>query len=578
MKSPRRGLQPLVLLIFLSSSLVSAYRDATLPCQENFQCNSGLYCSNATSQCTVLGDLGAPCGGVHEACLSMRCGATGVCEAQLPVNSTCTMNHDCLGGYCATGTCVASKDLGGACAQGYECLSGYCGATTNSSGTCAPLLMENVACAQDSDCAGGRCKTTTNSSVCSSRQPNAGACTDNADCLSLRCVAATCTEPLAAGATCTQPNDCYGLSCDASTSTCAGGPVGNATAAGTASPNATATPMTQAPGSSGNSTVMPTDTATPPPSQNGTNMPPSNIFNQEEGLVEDDSGEVPTNESVIDMTVAPGNSTTTAPQRQCPAFRTSGELRVAVEEWVNVNGSEAALIEKYCDISLWNVSLVDDMTGLFQGYELFNENISIWNTGSVTDMSRIFFDASSYNGDLSNWDTSKVTSVASAFQGASSFAGDLSAWNTSQVTSMGDMFRAAPMFNADISFWETGRVRDMSTMFWEATSFNVDLSPWDVFRVRDFSSAFLNATAFSQQLCWQFRENANVISMFCGTNGASIKADCICEQDLYYEEECVRESLVPETTCSPPSLDKSSAVKGSLVFGAILLLLNTLAM
>ena len=45
---------------------------------------------------------------------------------------------------------------------------------------------------------------------------------------------------------------------------------------------------------------------------------------------------------------------------QFQTFQTAGELRVAVGQYMN--GTEE-LVAKYGDISLWNVSLVDDMTG-----------------------------------------------------------------------------------------------------------------------------------------------------------------------------------------------------------------------
>ena len=46
---------------------------------------------------------------------------------------------------------------------------------------------------------------------------------------------------------------------------------------------------------------------------------------------------------------------------QFQTFQTAGELRAAVDQYMN-NGKEEAMA-KYGDISVWNVSLVDDMTG-----------------------------------------------------------------------------------------------------------------------------------------------------------------------------------------------------------------------
>jgi hypothetical protein len=101
--------------------------------------------------------------------------------------------------------------------------------------------------------------------------------------------------------------------------------------------------------------------------------------------------------------------------------------------------------------------------------------------------------------------------------------------------------------------------KPISTTCREATSFNVDISNWKVIKVKDLSSMFRNATAFDQKLCWQFHESAIILNMFCGSKGGTISPDCICSQDLYYDEKCVRKSTLEETTCDPPSLKEGSA-------------------
>jgi hypothetical protein len=97
-----------------------------------------------------------------------------------------------------------------------------------------------------------------------------------------------------------------------------------------------------------------------------------------------------------------------------------------------------------------------------------------------------------------------------------------------------------------------------------------------VFRVRDLSGAFLDASSFSAQLCWQMRETTSVLRMFCGTNGATIRSECVCEVDLYYDEECVNPARVQQTTCEPEteasisSIERKPNLGWCLVVGTVL--------
>ena len=92
----------------------------------------------------------------------------------------------------------------------------------------------------------------------------------------------------------------------------------------------------------------------------------------------------------------------------------------------------------------------------------------------------------------------------------------------------------------------------------------MNLTTWNVIRAQDLSGMFRNATSFSQKLCWQLRENANVQVMFCGSNGGGFQEDCICSHDLYYDETCVRPSVVAEAICDP---DFAKSAAAATVFG-----------
>ena len=224
--------------------------------------------------------------------------------------------------------------------------------------------------------------------------------------------------------------------------------------------------------------------------------------------------------------------------------QTTAALQTAVDLWVSDSASAVAV---YGDINSWDVSLITDMSNIFNGKETFNDDISAWDVSSVTDMVSMFsgatdfnqdlsswntssvtlmnfmfgsqFDSSSFNQDLSSWDVSNVTSMAGIFYGATDFNQDLSSWDVSNVTDMKWMFDGANNFNGDISTWNVSNVTDMGYMFYGATDFNQDLSSWDVSNVTSMSSMFRNASIFNQDLSsWDVSNVTDMRSMFDGAN------------------------------------------------------------
>ena len=74
-------------------------------------------------------------------------------------------------------------------------------------------------------------------------------------------------------------------------------------------------------------------------------------------------------------------------------FSTKAELQTAITEYIKYNNSNA--IDKYGNISTWDVSNITDMSYLFYGNTpyLFNGDISNWDVSNVTDMSYMFYNA-----------------------------------------------------------------------------------------------------------------------------------------------------------------------------------------
>ena len=231
-------------------------------------------------------------------------------------------------------------------------------------------------------------------------------------------------------------------------------------------------------------------------------------------------------EGITTPTPTPTPTTTATPTplpcclplcRRCHyKFDNSEDLKTALGEYI-VNKTNA--IDKYGDISTWDVSSVTDMSGLFQFQHAtsFNEDISNWDVSSVTNMSNMFTDAKVFNQDLSNWNVSSVTDMTGMFRNAEAFNQDISNWNVSSVTDMTGMFRNAEAFNQDLSRWDVSNVTNMSNMFRDATSFNGNISNWNVSSVSSMSGMFFGATAFNGNIKnWNVSNVRDMSAMFYG--------------------------------------------------------------
>jgi len=68
------------------------------------------------------------------------------------------------------------------------------------------------------------------------------------------------------------------------------------------------------------------------------------------------------------------------------------------------------------DISLWNVSKVENMCGMFYGCANFNSDINNWDVSNVEDMRYMFYGCKKFNCDLSKWDVSNVEDMRWMFE------------------------------------------------------------------------------------------------------------------------------------------------------------------
>lgn len=148
----------------------------------------------------------------------------------------------------------------------------------------------------------------------------------------------------------------------------------------------------------------------------------------------------------------------------------------------------------------WNTATVTDMSDMFHGAKLFNQNLASWNTASVKDMGDMFYGAAAFNQNIGGWSTGAVTNMAGIFYQAKAFNQNIGSWNTAAVTSMNSAFAFASAFNQNIGSWNTAAVKDMSFMFDSAIAFNQNIGAWNTNAVTNMRGVFLNATAFNQNI------------------------------------------------------------------------------
>jgi len=148
-----------------------------------------------------------------------------------------------------------------------------------------------------------------------------------------------------------------------------------------------------------------------------------------------------------------------------------------------------------CNPTLWDVSRVTDMEGLFyqNGQGFFGDaninrhlDLTNWDVSSVTNMRRMFYQIRTANINISTWDVSNVESMEEMFSGFDYYG----------------MMRGN-YFNQPINSWNVSKVTNMRRMFYRATQFNQSLDNWDVSSVTTMEEMFDYAEAFDQQLrCW----------------------------------------------------------------------------
>lgn len=122
------------------------------------------------------------------------------------------------------------------------------------------------------------------------------------------------------------------------------------------------------------------------------------------------------------------------------------------------------------NLSLWNVSNIDSMKGLFRNFfSVEYINITGWNTSNVHDMSFMFLGCDKLKDviGLSDLDTSKVQNMSYMFAGCSNIVNiDIHKWNTRSVFTMCSMFSCChKLTHINLTGLNVSGVENMSGMF-----------------------------------------------------------------------------------------------------------------
>ena len=168
--------------------------------------------------------------------------------------------------------------------------------------------------------------------------------------------------------------------------------------------------------------------------------------------------------------------------------KTTDELQKIIIQRIKDEGPE-------CDLNDIDVSKITDMSYLFninrnKIFKDFNGDISMWDVSNVKSMVGMFTSCNEFNSDISQWDVSNVTNMNNMFSKCKQFNGDLSRWDVSSATNMELMFYECENFNCDISRWDVSKVTNIKFMFEGCKNFRQNIDKWDVSNIRGSINMF----------------------------------------------------------------------------------------
>ena len=176
--------------------------------------------------------------------------------------------------------------------------------------------------------------------------------------------------------------------------------------------------------------------------------------------------------------------------------QTKDELSAAIKLY---DKNKPIAIQQYGFISDWDVSLITDMSEIFEYLSDFDENLNNWDTSNVTDMSYMFRFCKKFNngGQPLEFDTSNVTDMRGMFSTCSNLNVEIR-FNTIKVIDMFIMFFECVNFNnsGQPLYFNTINVKDMFRMFFRCYSLNVEIR-FNTINVLDIRRMFQDCIIFN---------------------------------------------------------------------------------
>jgi surface protein len=167
-----------------------------------------------------------------------------------------------------------------------------------------------------------------------------------------------------------------------------------------------------------------------------------------------------------------GNATTIA-------FPTAGTYRLKVEgELSEIDFSVSPDKLKLIEIENWGESKWTSMRDAFSGAK--NLKVSSSDAPDLSlaeDISGMFQQADSANPFVANWDVSNVTNMTNMFRDAKAFNQDISGWNTTNVIDLSGMFYNAVTFDQNLGNWNLSNAHNLFEMF---TNTNLSVQNYDL--------------------------------------------------------------------------------------------------
>ena len=183
----------------------------------------------------------------------------------------------------------------------------------------------------------------------------------------------------------------------------------------------------------------------------------------------------------------------------------------------------------------WDFSTVKDASAMFKSTQKFNHRSSkfIFNanenkTYSITGVSGIFEGAQVFNQDICKWDTTTIKDASAMFKNTKAFNARIddlfkkASGVTYNLENVNSMFEGAEAFNKPIFNWDSENIKVASAMFKSTKVFNSSIKNLFgdtslTYALTDVSSMFESAEKFNQPLSWSLTGVKNASAMFKNT-------------------------------------------------------------